>query len=154
MASISYDEIYSRFFTKAQAYDFLDLTEMQLNEFLCNWLHAAVANPYVRRLFSEVKLDDEIQTMNYVMKYQVDADSDKEYIIEVLSLGVLINWISPKVKSMITVSQTYGTSELKFYSEANQLAQLQELEKNCIRQQRRVIADRGYIWNTYLNGET
>ena len=89
MASLNYDKIYSRLFTKIEAYDFIELSEDMLNEFLCNWLHSASANPYVRRLFSSFVIDDEVQLITYEMKYSVDELSDEEFVIEILALGVV-----------------------------------------------------------------
>ena len=54
MASLSYNEVYSSLFPKIEVYDFIDLSEETLNEFLCNWLHSAVTNPCVRKLFKTV----------------------------------------------------------------------------------------------------
>ena len=57
MTSLNYNDIYSRLFSKIEAYDFIDLSEEMLNEFLCNWLHSAIAEPYVRKLFKTVALE-------------------------------------------------------------------------------------------------
>ena len=65
MTSISYEDVYSRFFSEVEAYDFLNLKENELNEFLCNWLHSASSQPYIRRLFSIYRLDDEIMTIDF-----------------------------------------------------------------------------------------
>ena len=85
MASLKYDDIYSSLFTKIEAYDFIDLSEEELDEFLCNWLRSAATNPYVRKLFSTVIFDDEIsnyrneiteQRYVYRRDYVAQLDSD------------------------------------------------------------------------------
>lgn len=153
MASLNYNKVYSRLFTKIEAYDFIELSEEMLNEFLCNWLHSASANPYVRRLFSSFVIDDEVQLINYEMKYSVDELSDEEFVVEILALGVAIGWLEPKVNSINNINQRFGTSDQKWYSQSAHLAELRGLLDDFKKKQRRMIADRGWAWNSYLDGE-
>ena len=153
MASLNYDKIYSRLFTKIEAYDFIELSEEMLNEFLCNWLHSASANPYVRRLFSSFVIDDEVQLITYEMKYSVDELSDEEFVIEILALGVVISWLEPKINSISNIAQMFGSKDEKFFSQSQHLSELRGLISDFKKQQRRMIADRGYVWNSYLDGE-
>ena len=153
MASLDYNKIYSRLFSKIEAYDFIELSEDDLNELLCDWIHSASANPYVRRLFKTFSLDDEIQEISYEMKYSVDDSADAEFITEILTLGVVIAWLEPKINSINNIAQMFGSKEEKFYSQSAHLSELQNLLDNCQKKQRRMIADRGYAWNSYLDGE-
>ena len=153
MTSLNYNNIYSRLFSKIEAYDFIELSEDMLNEFLCNWIHSASANPYVRRLFKTFSLDDEVQEITYEMKYSVDDFSDTEFVTEVLTLGVVVAWLEPKINSINNVMQMFGSKEEKFYSQSQHLSELRGLVNDSQKQQRRMIADRGYAWNTYLDGE-
>lgn len=153
MTSLQYDKIYSRLFGRIEAYDFIELPTDDLNAFLCNWLHSASANPYVRRLFSAFNLDDEIQTVTYEMKYIVDEDADKEFVMEIFSLGMVVAWLEPKVNSLNNVAQMFGSKEEKFYSQSQHISELRSLVNDSKKIQRRMIADRGYAWNTYLDGE-
>ena len=151
MTSLNYNEIYSRFYTKVLAYEFLELEEEKVNEFLCNWLHSAVAQPYVRRLFTSVTMDDEIYELQCTLKNEIDEFTDKEFIVEVLALGLIIGWLTPKINNITLIAQTFGSKDEKFYSEANHLKQLQELKDSLVSEQRRLVVDRGYVWNAYLN---
>ena len=153
MTSLSYNTIYSRLFSKIEAYDFIELSEDELNDFLCSWIHSASANPYVRRLFKSFSLDDEIQEIAYEMKYIIDDFSDEEFVIEVLSLGMVVAWLDPKVKSINNIAQMFGSKEEKYYSQSQHISELRSLVNDSKKQQRRMIADRGYAWNSYLDGE-
>ena len=153
MASLDYNKIYSRLFSKIEAYDFLELPEDELNDFLCNWIHSASANPYVRRLFKSFNLDDEILTISYEMKYSVDEFSDEEFITEILTFGVVVAWLEPKINSINNIAQMFGSKEEKFYSQSQHISELRNLVNDAKKQQRRMIADRGYAWNSYLDGE-
>lgn len=152
MASLRYDQIYSRFYSKAQAYDFVNLSDDQINDFLCEWLHSVVNTPYTRTIFSSVLLDDEIMVMEYELARSIDEFSDQDFVIEILAVGMVMEWLEPKINSFLNTSQMFGSKEEKFYSQSNHLAELKSLYNNLFRKQRRMISDRGYAWNSYLDG--
>ena len=72
MPSINYEEIYSKFRLKADAYDLLDLREDDVNMFMCEWLYSSIQKPYIYRLFNQVDCHDDIQKLEYSMKYVVE----------------------------------------------------------------------------------
>ena len=154
MASIQYDEITSSLYSKIEAYDFLDLGTDELHDFLVAWLHTAVSKPYVRKLFSSITLNDEIMVMKYDMKYEVDEETDREFVIEILALGMGIQWLTPKINSRVNINQMFGSKEEKYYSQSSHLTELRSLRKDWVKEQRSMIRDRGYNWNSYLDGES
>lgn len=154
MPSLNYEEIYSKFRLKASAYDLLDLRDDDLNVFLCDWMYSAIHKPYIYRLFTSTKFHDEIQQFDYTMKYSVDDDFDKELITDVVGIGLVIEWITPKINNLNNISQVFGSSEEKFFSQAAHLSTLKDLRDSLVREQRNLIRDRGYIWNSYLDGES
>ncbi len=152
MTSLNYDNIYSRFLSKVEAYDFLELPEDNIYILLSEWLHSVIANPYVRRLFNKFNIYDEVQEIQYEMKYVVDEDADKEFLKEILSLGMIVAWLEPKVNSINYTAQMFASKEEKFYSQSQHLSELRALLNDSKKKQRRMIADRGYAWNSYLDG--
>lgn len=153
MASIDYNSIYQGFYLRAEAYDFLDLDENEVHEFLCNWLHASIRPPYIRRLFSAITFDDDVMRLTYELKRPVEEGEDEDFVIELLVIGLLIEWLSPKVQSMTNIMQMYGSKEEKWYSQAQHLSTLQSLLLSLKKERRRMIGDRGYIYNAYVAGE-
>lgn len=159
MSTITYNEIYSSFFRKVEAYDLLrdDLEDSQKSELLHEWLIQAISEPYVRRLFNSLKLvDNDIEneitdSVVYEMAESVDDDSDKLFVIEILAYGIMVAWLSPKLNSLINIVQFIGTSDEKFYSQAAHLQQLRDLYEDIENRQRKLIRDHGYIWNEYIN---
>lgn len=190
MASIKYEEVYSRFFTKVEAFDLFEenLTDDTRNELLCNWLHSATSYPYVSRLFSSLVLTDKDETVkddteqtgdteqttepsaetnetaeteekvdkthtiDYTLKYTIDDNIDKEFVLEIFSMGMVLSWVKPKVNSIVNTAQIFGTSDQKWYSQSNHLSELQNLQSNIQAELRNMIRDRGYANNTYLDG--
>ena len=157
MSSLQYSQVYSRLFTMAQMHDFLDLTDLQSNEFLCNWLHSAISNQRFQRLFSSFSLDDEIQTINFEFKYPSnsnDGSIDIESLIEILTKAMAIKWLTPKVLSLENIHQTYGSTELKYYSESSHLKELKDLLTMLENSYKEEITDRTSTLNSYLSGES
>lgn len=152
MASVTYEEIYSRFYAKASAYDFLDLDMETVNEMLQEWLSSVCSKPYTRRIFKSFIMERDIHEIRFEMKYTVDEDTDKEFLIEILAIGLILSWLEPKINNITLISQTYSSKEEKYYSEANHLKELRNLKDSLYKEQRSMIADRGCSWNTYLDG--
>lgn len=159
MSTIAYNEIYSSFFRKVEAYDLLrdDLEDSQKNDLLHEWLIQAVSDPYVRRLFNSLEIVDEniddgiTDSVVYEIAESVDNTSDRYFVIEILAYGIMIAWLSPKLNSLINIVQFIGTADEKYYSQAAHLQQLRALYEDVENRQRKLIRDRGYIWNEYVN---
>lgn len=155
MTSISYNEVYSRFFTKVEAFDLFDPdaenTQMA-RELMCNWLHSAVNYPYIRKLFKTCVVDDEADTITVEMKYEIEETTDTEFVIDVLAHGMVLGWVAPKVASISNITQFFGEGDTKYYSQANHLQELRNLRDDSENQIRRLIRDRGFFNNSYLDG--
>lgn len=154
MPSIDYKQIYSKFFTKVQAYDFLynEMSDDMMEEFLNSWVHSSIAVPFVRRLFKTVKLDDLNESMSFEMEYSLDDDSDIEFVKQIMADEMVLGWIKPKIYSLNTIVQHFSNSEAKFYSQSQHLEQLINLYSTLNSQVRSLIADRGSTNNIYLDG--
>ena len=153
MASISYNEIYSRFYSRVEAYDFIQLSDEEMTDYLIEWLRGAVSKPFVRRNYNSLILYNDTQELSYETMYAIDDESDQYFTIEILSLGIAIEWLEPKVASITNVAQMFTAKESNFYSQANHLHELRETLNYFKKQQKQLITDRGFVWNTYLGGE-
>lgn len=148
-----YENIYSCFLSKITDYSFLSLPEDDIYDFMRGWMHSTTARPYIRRLFSSIQLDDEIQLLTFELTDPVDDDSDLDFTVEILARGMVIAWLEPQVKSVINISQMFGGKEQKFYAQANHLNELKGLLKEAKTELRKMIRDHGYINNSYLRGD-
>ena len=155
-STITYDEIFSRFYTKVRAYDFIyeSYSDDMVEEFMISWLHSAVSYPYIRRLFSSITLSDDTMSIDYQMAYATDEYSDQWFVTEVLSYSMVYSWVEPKVRSITTITQNFTTSDEKFYSQSQHLGELRQLLSDSELRIRALIRDRGYFYNTYLDGTT
>lgn len=155
MASINYDDIYSRFYTKVEAFDLVyeDVSDEIIAEYMGIWLRSALSYPYIRRVFSTLSVDDDAEIITYEMKYSIDDFTDTEFVTELLANGIIYFWVQPKVQSITNIVQNFGTTDGKYYSQAMHLSELRALLADTESRIRGLIRDRGYLYNTYLDGE-
>ena len=110
---LSYSTLFSRVLNKINDPKELSLDENDLLEIYTERLHSVVGKPRVRRLFSSLSLDDEIQEMTFKLNNSVDEESDADFVLEILSLGMAIEWLQPQVDSVIHTSVMIGGKEEK-----------------------------------------
>ena len=145
---LSYSTLFSRVLNKINDQKELSLDENDLLEIYTERLHSVVGKPRVRRLFSSISLDDEIQEMTFTLNNSVDEESDKDFVLEILSLGMAIEWLQPQVDSVIHTSVMIGGKEEKkvLDNHKNMIDRLDSMKK----EQNKMIRDYGYIYNSYI----
>ena len=145
---LSYSTLFSRVLNKINDPKELSLDENDLLEIYTERLHSVVGKPRVRRLFSSISLDDEIQEMTFTLNNSVDEESDKDFVLEILSLGMAIEWLQPQVDSVIHTSVMIGGKEEKrvLDNHKNMIERLDSMKK----EQNKMIRDYGYIYNSYI----
>ena len=145
---ISYSTLFSRVLNKINDPKELSLDESDLLEIYTERLHSVVGKPRVRRLFSSLSLDDEIQEMTFTLNNSVDEESDKDFVLEILSLGMAIEWLQPQVDSVIHTSVMIGGKEEKklLDNHKNMIERLDSMKK----EQNKMIRDYGYMYNSYI----
>ena len=152
MASINYDDIFNQFLGEVTDHNLPLLSDTDANELMVGWLHKAVAEPLIRKLFGSFSIDDFIQEISYEMKNSVDEQSDELFIIELLAKQMAYNWANERVKSDINTSQFFSGKEVKFYSQAAHMEALRNLKFDAMNDVRRMIGDRTIGVNSYLGG--
>ena len=145
---LSYSTLFSRVLNKINDTKELSLDENDLLEIYTERLHSVVGKPRVRRLFSSLSLDDEIQEMTFTLNNSVDEESDKDFVLEILSLGMAIEWLQPQVDSVIHTSVMIGGKEEKklLDNHKNMIDRLESMKK----EQNKMIRDYGYMYNSYI----
>lgn len=152
MITIEFTDVFDVFHDKVDAYDFLDLSNDEIENFEKSWLRTAGSKPYVRRLFSTYNMDSDNETVSFEMSYAIDDDTDKDFVIEILALGMCVEWLNPKVNSLDNIFQVFGSKEEKFYSQSQHLKEIRALRDSWKNEQRKLIRDRGYMYNSYIEG--
>lgn len=138
----SYNDIITRTLGKIEDFKELSLSDSDLLEIYKARIHSVSSKPNIRKLFSSITLDDTNQTIDFELRRSVDDDYDNEYVIEVLSTGVAIEWLEPKVKTILNTSKFFGGKEekkLKDSYEAN-MAMLKDMKIEL----QKLIRDNGF----------
>ena len=146
---LSYQTIFSRVLNEIDDLKELSLDKNDLFDIYTERLHSVVGNPRVRKLFSSLSLDDEIQAIIFSLKNPIDNESDEYFVLNILTLGIAIEWLKPHVNSNKYTSLVFGGKEEKklldnYKNVTQRLSNMQtELKK--------LICDYGYINNSYLH---
>lgn len=151
MSSIDYEIIFSGFLSNITDYKIAKQDEDVTAEQLTEYLHKAVSTPYIRALFQSVAFDDDFETLTYEMK-NPGINGDDDFIINVLGKAMVYEWIHPQVRKTSLLSQMFSGKEVKWYAQSNHMAELRGIEEDTELEVRRMIRDRGFISNKYLEG--
>ena len=153
MASLSYDDIFSRVLDRITDYDFLEYSDSEIYDSFTRKMKTTLSKPYLRRLFSSISYDDDIQVLTYTLAYTTDEDADNDFVCEVIALGIVVGWLEPQVKRTTLIHQQFTSSkESKWYNQKDHLHEIRDLLKECKLEQKNIIRDRGWIHNSYLEG--
>lgn len=149
---LSYESIFSRVRNKIDDPKEMSLDEMVLNEIYTERLHSVIGNPRVRSLFSSITLDDDEQEIEFELSNKVDVFSDEEFVIEILTLGIVIEWLQPRVDSVLYTAPMIGGKEEKkiLDNHKNMVDRLSSMKT----EQKKLIRDYGYMYNSYLGDQS
>lgn len=148
---LSYDELFSRVLNKVNDPKELSLNENDLFAIYTERLHSVIGKPRVRKLFSSITFDDELQEMQFELNSPVDEYSDKDFVLEILTLGMVIEWLQPQVDSIIHTSVMIGGKEEKklLDNHKNMIDRLDSMKK----EQYKLMRDYEYLNRSYINGD-
>lgn len=148
---LSYDKIFSRVRNKIDDPKELCLDDSLLSEIYVERLHSVLGNQTVRRLFSSIVLDDNICEIEYSLEHPVDEYSDDDFVIEVFVLGMIIEWLQPKVDSILFTAPMLGGKEEKKVMDHHKdtIGRLDSMKKEL----KKKIRDYGYMYNNYVSGD-
>lgn len=145
-----FEDIYSRFYLRVEDYNIVGLETYLVNEMMNGWMRSVLSQPYIRRLFDTLTIDEDVEQIEYTMKHPISEEEDKDFVEELIVLGMVAEWVSPKYHSTLLTSQFYSNNEQKYYSQANHMTELKDMYHRAKNDVRKLIRDRGYINNLYI----
>nr|DAJ60512.1 MAG TPA: hypothetical protein [Caudoviricetes sp.]DAZ75010.1 MAG TPA: hypothetical protein [Caudoviricetes sp.] len=148
---LPYETVFSRTRGRVNDPKELSLNENDLLEIYTERLHNVIGKPRVRRLFSSIVLDDEIQQIDFILNNSVDEASDIDFVTDLLILGMTIEWLQPQVDSILHTSVMIGGKEEKklLDNHKNMIDRLDSMKTEL----NKMIRDYGYMYNSYINSE-
>lgn len=150
---ISYQDIYSRFLQKIDDCELAQLPQVDVYEMMRGWLHSTLSRPYIRSLFSELEFKDDVLAMSCTLTRSVDDSADTEFVIELAAMGMVVEWLEPRVKSTTNIAQMFGGKEQKFYAQSTHMAEIKSMLTDTRVELRKMVRDYGYIHNSYIERE-
>ena len=133
-----FEDVYEFFLSKIKSYDLAELTEDEIKEELNSLIKLAFPKCTVFK--GKVKLD--LDNESFVVKGK-DSLSLEE--MEILSLAMLLQYISPLIARDENLKQTLSSKDFSSTSQANHLEKLLILKKS-------IDADLNYAMNSYTFG--
>lgn len=149
--TFDYEKIFSRSRLKMNDLkEIMTLSDTDLLMINTERLHSVVGNPRVGFIFSSLSLDDDIQRLTCELKMKSALEVlDEEYVLELLSLGMVIAWLRPQVDSFEHTSNWIGGKEEKMLQNNFKpvISRLDSLEN----QLNKMLRDHGSMYNSYLS---
>lgn len=149
--TLTYEQIVSRYRGIVDDPKELSLNLDDLWEIWTERLHMVISDPRVISKFSNIQMNDTIQEINFELKNSVNEFADKEFVIKLFSLGMSIEWLRPKVDSVLYTSMYIGGKEEKML--LNNYKPMIERLKRLESQFSNLLSQYGYINNSYVRGD-
>ena len=146
---MTYEEIYSQFYSKIDDPTFFKkYSKDEAYDLMRSWLHSIVGEPYFKKCFSSIILNDEILELTFQLENSIDEDSDNYFVKDIFSQGMVICWMQQKIDKAVSLATVIGTKEERtiLNNYKNNMIRLKDLRL----QLRKIIRDYGYINNDYI----
>ena len=146
--TLLYKTVFSRALGRIDDPKELSLDISDLSEIYTERLNNVIGKPRVRRLFSSIVLDDEIQKITFELNNSVDESADMNFVINLLILGITIEWLEPQINSLKATAAALGGKEEKMLLNPHK----QNIERlaSMKTELNRMISDHGYMYNSYI----
>lgn len=143
---MEYETIYSRSYMKKYDPNFYE-DKTFAYETMKEWLHEISAFPYVRKEFSKLILDDDLEELDFELKRSIDEQSDNDFVIKLFTDGFVICWMRPRIETIMHTAIAVGGKDEKILLNQykNNVERLDSLEIKL----KKYIRDYGYVNGTY-----
>lgn len=139
--TLKFKEIIDCFLLRITDYDFREQKPTTTNLYLSRCLKSACAE--VNRLMQEAFLKCDA-TAGAVSLEPVDEDDDGAEMREIIVLGMLCQWISPKLMNTDNFENYLNTKDINAFSPANLLNQMRGLKSDLDSQFKAAVVNYSY----------
>lgn len=130
-----YLRVYERFLSKISDYDILKFEEVDRETILYNYLISSIVS---FKKISQIDLTDRNEDAK-----EFNQDLDDE-IIEILAIGMLKEWINPKLLNSEILRKNLSTKDWQQFSDANLIKELNNLKETIDKQYKKMCVDYSY----------
>jgi hypothetical protein len=130
----SYSEIYQRFLNKISDYDFLNLSEEEVESIMKNYLKSAIV------WFTSCRQD--LSARDETLEQFNSTLTDEE--IEILTTLMIPEWLKPRINTTENLKQHMSTKDFQMFSQANHLKELKDLKKDSVKEAQQLMSRYSY----------
>ena len=145
---MDYETIDNKFLSKIDDPKLLSYEDYVLYEILEDYLTSTLAIPYVRKLFKTISLNENLEIFTYTLNVNIDDYSDTAFILEVLAKGMVIQWMTQKIDTSLSLATMVGGKEEKMLR--NEYRANKERLRELNVELKKFIRDSNYIDNSYI----
>lgn len=148
--SVTYDAIIEAFLSKITEFELLQLLEEDRNEIIDGYLKRAVV------AFKNVSEYDLSSSYDDILRiFEIDInDEDVDEIIEIISEGMIVQWLKPYVYKQELLENALNTADFSTYSPAELLKRVREtytgVQKDYIQMVREYSYNHGDLTRLHL----
>lgn len=113
MTSTSYDAVFDKFIGSVTDFDLTSMDTSDAYSLMTEYLHKALSETYLRRIFDSVELDDDVQMLKFEMKIPTDDNADLEFVTSAISRWMAYEWLHNQVNSKTNTMQLLAGKEQK-----------------------------------------
>ena len=99
-----FEDLYSRFYLRVEDYNIVGLEKKLVENMMNGWIKSTLSKPYIRRLFAELDFDEDIEEVEYELKFPISKSEDQDFVEELIALGMVVEWLAPKYHSTLLTS--------------------------------------------------
>lgn len=115
--TITYDDLAKAFLSKTTEFEFIQLPVENRTEIIDGFMKRA-ANAFKKNCKYDLTACDDT-----LREYEADFDTeDVDEVIDIISEGMLVQWMKPYIYSQEVLENTLNTSDYSTYSPANLLS--------------------------------
>ena len=108
---MTYDEIFNRFYNLMDDPNFYKLPQDFAYDRMRSWLHDAASKPYIKKKFSQLKLDDRLLELTYSLNNPSDQESDDDFVINIFAQYLVLGCLKPLFDNAINTAIIFGIKE-------------------------------------------
>lgn len=147
MLLINFEDIYKRALVRIDDLDLADLKRDDFYEYLKEWLHSSISNPFVRQKFNTFSIDDDMMRIRCDLNDSVDDTYDYNFVVDVLAKGIIINYFPSRIDTSIDMATAIGGKEEKVLN--NKYKEKQERLNKLQNEFYKQLTQHGYYFTTY-----
>lgn len=127
MASSEFENIRNLFLGKIKDPELAAKAEAEANIYMNEWLVVTASDPFLRSLFAELEIDEDMEEISFQLSRPIDDGYDMRFVNNLFALGMVYEWLRPQYENRLLTAQMFTGKEAQFYSQSAHMKEMNEL---------------------------